>query len=211
MIKTKKGFGRPDVTNQCYLGSNPYNIKPGTQIPVHRIHQYCHGNSIQTSVTNEYDMSKSPKVYSSGVTVQLTCSTYNYLITQAVLLGKTYSNKKLTLSKLQNLNVKNTQGYDFEFFLTKPIFIGNNQGYKNSQEWIKSVQIQVFGSNLPPSLYIIQRPYLKMHEHFVPIHHIKENETMSPIQPTRVWVIVSCVLVIILICFLIFIFCQFKK
>lgn len=211
MIKTIKGFGRPDVKNKCFLGSNPNKIKPGSMIAYNNIHQYCHGNTVQTSVTNEYSMYKSPKVYSSKVLIEVNCNTQNYVIEQAILLGKTYSGKQVTLSKLTNLQVKNVFRYNFTFSLQKPVFIGNNQGYKNSTEWIKSLQVQFFGTNLPPTLYIIQKPELKMVEHFKPAFALhKEAETMSPIRQGKIWMIVGSLLFVLLICFIIFIFCTFK-
>lgn len=212
MIKTRKGFDRPDVKNPCFLGSNPYRIDPGSTIAYHDVHRYCLGNSVQTSLTNEYSMTGSPKVNASEVIIQVTSSTKNYVISQAILLGKTYSNKQVTLSKLMNLEVKNTFGYDFTFSLEKPVFIGNNQGYKNSSEWIQSLQVQFFGTNLPPQIRIIQKPGLRMVERFQPVFSTqKDTETMSPVNPAKTWVVVGSVLAVLIICFIIFICCTFKQ
>ena len=211
MIKTAKGFGRPDVKNQCCLGSNPHKIHPGSMIAYHNLHKFCQGNTVQTTLTNEYSMFNSPKVHASQVIIQVTCGTSNFVINQAILLGKTYSNKQITLAKLSDLQVKNLLRYNFTFTLKNPVFIGNNQGYKNSSEWIKLLQIQFFGTNLPPQIHIIQKPELKILEHFQAAYAIqKDPETMSPIHPGKIWLIVGSVLLVILICFIIFIFCTFK-
>ena len=120
MIKTVKGFGRPDVKNKCYLGSNPHKIHPGSMIAYHNLHKFCQGNTVQTTLTNEYSMFNSPKVHASQVIIQVTCGTSNFVINQAILLGKTYSNKQITLATLSDLQVKNLLRYNFTFTLKQP-------------------------------------------------------------------------------------------
>lgn len=160
--------------------------------------QNKNSDRLTTRITNEFDMFFFPKIYAHQVTLQLTCDLTNYVITAVELIGRTYSGDTKSLGHIKNLHVTNTFEYDFTFPFNKSVFIGNNQGYKNSKDWIKTLRVRVFGNNLP-RFYIMKKPTLHMKENFTPVHSITETETIKPFENSYKWIIAWSAIIIVLI------------